>query len=341
MDVVIVVLLGWGVWRISKKAIANFVTNYSVGGLAAQGFVVLDFETTGLSPKQGDRVVQVALVKLDMAGKRQEVWSSIVNPGRDVGPTEIHGITNQMVASAPTFAELADQIMSFIGSRIIVAHNARFDLSFLVEELAVASRSFELDKIRVFDTMTNAGQFIAFLPDKKMETCVVFSGISTAGLPGRGFHDAVFDASAEGELLKYYLRTDKALVMRSVTLGSDLKISQVTPEDRGFFQKSAARTKTATDYFETQKILDPQRVQLKHGDEVHFVNVIGNEWDRVNSWAKNNRLVLGERITKSRTKLVIAGEHSSLSINVEKASSWKIPLVTASQIHAVGIVSSE
>lgn len=335
------VLLGWGIWLISKKAIANFIGNYSVEDLGVQGFVVLDFETTGLSPKQGDRVVQVALVKLDMTGKRQEVWSSLVNPGQDVGPTEIHGITNQMVASAPTFAEISEQIMSFIDSRIIVAHNARFDLSFLFEELAIANHSLDLGKIRVFDTMTNANKFIEFLPDKKMETCVVFSGISTAGLPGRGFHDAVFDASAEGELLRYYLRTDKALVMRNVMMGTDLKISQVTPEDRDFYQKSSVRFKSARDYFETQKILDPQRVQLRPGDEVHFVNVIGNEWDRVNSWAKNNRLVLGERITKSRTKLVVAGEHSSLSITVEKAGAWNIPLVTASQIHAVVIAISE
>ena len=71
----------------------------------ADRFVVVDTETTGVYPS--DRIVEVAIVTLDLDGNVVEVWDTLVNPMRDVSATHIHGITATMVRDAPTFEMIA------------------------------------------------------------------------------------------------------------------------------------------------------------------------------------------------------------------------------------------
>jgi DNA polymerase III epsilon subunit-like protein len=77
------------------------------GGAEHDGsFAVIDFETTGLSPRR-DRVVEVAIARVDASGQIEDEFATLINPeGRDVGPTFIHGITNAQVKGAPTCAEV-------------------------------------------------------------------------------------------------------------------------------------------------------------------------------------------------------------------------------------------
>lgn len=73
-------------------------------------YAVIDFETTGLSPRR-DRIVEVAVARVDANGQIEDEFATLVNPdGRDVGPTFIHGITNDHVRNAPTFAEVAPEL---------------------------------------------------------------------------------------------------------------------------------------------------------------------------------------------------------------------------------------
>ncbi len=71
------------------------------------GYTVIDVETTGLSPERYDRVVEIGIVCVSHEGEIQDQWATMVNPGRDVGPTHIHGITSTAVLDAPTFEEIA------------------------------------------------------------------------------------------------------------------------------------------------------------------------------------------------------------------------------------------
>jgi DNA polymerase III epsilon subunit-like protein len=100
-------------------------------GVAMDNLVFLDLETTGLNP-QGDKIIEIAAVVWGEDGKR-EVFHSLVNPGFPI-PLYIKrltGIDDEMVAEAPRFAELEDQLAKIMSGKVAVAHNAVFDLSFL------------------------------------------------------------------------------------------------------------------------------------------------------------------------------------------------------------------
>lgn len=109
------------------------MTNLDVAGPIA----VIDLETTGLFPLRHDRIVEIAAVLVAPDGRIEREFVSLVNPGRDVGPTRIHQVTAEDVAHAPTFADIAGHFVDVVrGSVAIAAHNARFDKLFLESEFA-------------------------------------------------------------------------------------------------------------------------------------------------------------------------------------------------------------
>ncbi len=99
-------------------------------------FVVVDLETTGNSPKKGDKIIQVAAVVVE-DGQITETFSSFVNPCQPIPAfiEELTGINDEMVKNAPLFSEIAPKVMSLLGDTYFVAHNVLFDLSFLQNEL--------------------------------------------------------------------------------------------------------------------------------------------------------------------------------------------------------------
>lgn len=101
----------------------------------SQPLVFVDLETTGANFAR-DRILEVGLVEVDAHGVRE--WEALVNPGVPVTPfiNELTGIDDAMVADAPTFAQLADQLRERLADKIFIAHNARFDYGFLKAEFA-------------------------------------------------------------------------------------------------------------------------------------------------------------------------------------------------------------
>ena len=96
--------------------------------------VFLDLETTGASADR-DRVTEIGFVQV-ADGEFVEEWSTLVNPGRPVPPliTSLTGITDDMVADAPSFADMSVELLERLDGRLLVAHNARFDYAFLRAE---------------------------------------------------------------------------------------------------------------------------------------------------------------------------------------------------------------
>ena len=103
---------------------------------------IVDLETTGAHPAH-DRVTEIAVIEVE-GGEVRDEWSTLVNPETPI-PAAIQaltGITNDMVAGAPTFGRLAGDLHERLQGRVFVAHNARFDYGFLKREFARAGLDF-------------------------------------------------------------------------------------------------------------------------------------------------------------------------------------------------------
>jgi len=116
--------------------------------------VVLDTETTGLDPASGDRVIEVAAIEIFNFLPTGGTFHRVIDPERDVPEesTRIHGFTYDMLRGKPRFADVAEEMLAFIGPSEIIAHNAPFDFGFLDAELVRAGRP-KLDRARMVDSL--------------------------------------------------------------------------------------------------------------------------------------------------------------------------------------------
>jgi len=104
--------------------------------IEACAFAVVDVETTGVRAGADDRITEIAVVLVHGA-RRELVFEALVNPERPIPPpvSAMTGITDAMVRGAPPFGDVADQVLAALAGRVFVAHNARFDWSFVNAEL--------------------------------------------------------------------------------------------------------------------------------------------------------------------------------------------------------------
>jgi DNA polymerase-3 subunit epsilon len=119
--------------------------------------IVLDTETTGLDPFDGHRIVEIGCVELLNRIPTGRVWHRHLNPEREVPfqAFEVHGLSYDFLRDKPRFAELADDMLSFIEGAVLVMHNAAFDFGFLNAELDRLERP-PLRWDRVVDTLALA-----------------------------------------------------------------------------------------------------------------------------------------------------------------------------------------
>jgi DNA polymerase III subunit epsilon len=165
-------------------------------------FAVVDLETTGISPHLHDRVVEVGIVR--MARAPQGGWEvtdefvTLVNPGRDIGPTRIHGITAAEVTEAPQFSDVSGDIAARLDDAVIAAHNLRFDVTFLKAEFARAG--FTMPELPGVCTLGLACRIHSGLPSRKLAHLC-----EEAGIEHEEGHSALEDARATAHLLGHYL----------------------------------------------------------------------------------------------------------------------------------------
>ena len=122
--------------------------------------IMLDTETTGLSPLNGDRMVEIGAIEVlnrKVLSGEKHVFHHYINPERDI-PAEvvrIHGIDNAKVKNKPLFKDLARQFLDFIDGATLVIHNASFDLGFIMNELRINELP-NIENIQVIDTLAFA-----------------------------------------------------------------------------------------------------------------------------------------------------------------------------------------
>jgi DNA polymerase III subunit epsilon len=118
--------------------------------------VVLDTETTGISIKDGHRIVEIGCIELDNLLPTNNVFHCYLNPGRKVSEKalEVHGYTDEFLSSKKKFKEVVDDFLLFINDKKLIIHNAEFDLGHLNQELKLLGK----DKIKneVVDTLALA-----------------------------------------------------------------------------------------------------------------------------------------------------------------------------------------
>ncbi len=152
--------------------------------------VLFDTETTGLDPLAGDRIVEIAAIELRSDLPTGRSFHRLIDPERDIPEeaTRVHGLTRADLTGKPTFAEICDEFLDFIGDDRLIAHNAPFDFGFVSAELARLDLE-TLAASRMIDTLALAKARFPGLPNSLDALCRRFD----IDLSERVSHNALLD----------------------------------------------------------------------------------------------------------------------------------------------------
>jgi DNA polymerase-3 subunit epsilon len=157
-------------------------------------YVAFDVETTGFN--KTDRIVEIGFVVFKN-GELLEEWSTLLNPQRDVGKSNIHGITASMVSAAPLFEDVINDIFRIIDNRVLVAHQFSFDARMLAQELNRANTEGDLGK--GFCTMIASRRILPGVGDSLSATC------EALGIGYTDAHSALGDAKMTMQIFQHLL----------------------------------------------------------------------------------------------------------------------------------------
>jgi DNA polymerase III subunit epsilon len=195
---------------------------------------VVDVETTGLFPGGHDRILEVAVVRMKMDGTVLDEYVTLVNPERDVGRTDIHGILAGDVAHAPAFASVVGDVCSRLRGAVVAGHNVTFDCRFLESELG--RMGHVLPALRLLCTMEALG-------GRLVDCCRDY------GIELEQTHSALHDAHAAGRLLAYWLaerESDQDLLsLARTSFGAASDWPQVAPSGVAVSREAAGRLRSA------------------------------------------------------------------------------------------------
>ena len=121
--------------------------------------IILDTETTGLSPLEGDRIIEIACIETEGLIPTNKKFHILLNPETKISEDafKIHGFSNEFLKDKKKFKDIADEFLNFIEEKDLIIHNAPFDLGFLNNELRLANKG-EIKKNKIIDTLILAKQ---------------------------------------------------------------------------------------------------------------------------------------------------------------------------------------
>ncbi|MFJ7934340.1 PolC-type DNA polymerase III [Sporosarcina sp. NPDC096371] len=175
------------------------VKKYKSSSAVSQNYIVLDFETTGLRAG-ADQIIQIGAVKY-VENELTDILQTLVNPQRHIPTvvTQLTGISNEMVESAPTIEQKIEELIGFIGDFPIIAHNASFDMGFLYA--LENSIDVKIPSYTVIDTVKLARKIIIETPNHKLTTLTKYLQIE------HNAHDALGDCLATAAIYQYCTRS--------------------------------------------------------------------------------------------------------------------------------------
>lgn len=183
-----------GLWRLAPSG-RSAGTAPANDALATLSFAVVDVETTGSQPTFGDRITEVGITVV-RDGRLADSFETLVNPQRPIPPyvTRLTNITWDMVRDAPTFAEIAPQVVATLSGHVFAAHNATFDWKFVSVELG-RSAGYQLAGRRLC-TVRLARRLLPQLARRSLDHLARYYGVTI-----RGRHRAGGDALATAQCL--------------------------------------------------------------------------------------------------------------------------------------------
>jgi DNA polymerase-3 subunit epsilon len=160
----------------------------------ADSLIILDFETTGLSPDMGDRAIEIGAVRLEK-GLVVDRFQALMDPGKRVSAfiEDYTGITNRMLSKAAPCEDVMHEFADFMGDSNLVAHNASFDKRFLDAELGRISKAYNGN---FACSLLVARRLYQQAPNHKLGSLITYKNIPSEG----GFHRALFDSEMTAKL---------------------------------------------------------------------------------------------------------------------------------------------
>jgi DNA polymerase-3 subunit epsilon len=193
--------------------------------------VVLDTETTGLEVAQGHRIIEIGCVEIVNRRRTGRRFHHYVRPDREIDPgaVEVHGITTEMLADKPRFAELADEFLDFIAGAELIIHNADFDVGFLDAELAQAGREGTIATLcTVVDSLAMARRLHPGQRNSLDALCKRYSVDNS----GRDLHGALLDAELLADVYLAMTGGQGALLLDAGPAAGEARQTEARPVDR-------------------------------------------------------------------------------------------------------------
>lgn len=181
--------------------------------------IFLDTETTGLSPDNGDRVIEIGCIEMVNRRLTGNTLHHYLNPERrsHEDAVKIHGLTDEFLADKPKFAAVADELIAFLQGAEVIIHNAAFDVGFLDAELKRLDRPRLATHVHaVCDTLTMAREMYPGKSNSLDALCKRLEVDNT----NRTLHGALLDAGLLAEVYIRLTRGQNTLVMDSGSSGS-------------------------------------------------------------------------------------------------------------------------
>ena len=159
--------------------------------------VILDTETTGMEPSEGDRLLEIGCIELMNYVPTGKTYHQYINPERDVpaGAVAVHGLTYERLKKEPVFSQVYTDFLDFVGDGVLVIHNAAFDMKFINAELASVGHP-PIPPARVIDTLLLARKKYPGSPASLDALCRRFN----IDLTERTLHGALLDAELLAEV---------------------------------------------------------------------------------------------------------------------------------------------
>ena len=202
--------------------------------------IFLDTETTGLDPKQGHRIIEIAAIEFNNRKPTNRRFHSYINPERDIDPAaeEVHGLSIDFLQDKPLFKDVVNDFLAFVQNSEVVIHNAPLDVGFINAELGrLGLDKFEENTITITDSLKFAKEIRPGQRNSLDALCKAFDIDNSS----RTLHGALLDAQLLGEVFIGMTRGQEAIsidfveddnhqVFKKVDL-SKLQVIQLLPED--------------------------------------------------------------------------------------------------------------